>query len=91
MNLKPSIEDYTEAEFLQFVTQFFENDSPLQGSAYSTWKGSLMNHFRKITEHPGGSDVICYPAEGEEDNPEGVVKRVKEWRAANGKPGFKPA
>ncbi|WP_311237989.1 bacteriocin immunity protein, partial [Escherichia coli] len=23
------------------------------------------------------------------DSPEGIVKEIKEWRAANGKPGFK--
>lgn len=90
MDLKPRIEDYTEAEFLEFVTLFFKNNSPLLGEAYGAWKCSLMDHFRDVTEHPGGSDVICYPGEGEEDSPEGVVKRVKEWRAANDKPGFKP-
>ncbi len=89
MNLKPRIEDYTEAEFLQFVTLFFENSSPLQGEEYGAWIRGLMSHFRTVTEHPAGSDVICYPGEDEEDSPEGVVKRVKEWRAANGKPGFK--
>jgi len=91
MNLKPHIEDYTEAEFLQFVTLFFDNSSALQGEEYGAWIKGLMRHFRTVTEHPGGSDVICHPGEGEEDSPEGVVKRVKEWRAANGKPGFKSA
>lgn len=91
MDLKPRIEEYTEAEFLKFVTLFFKNDSPLHGAAYGAWKCSLMDHFRAVTEHPKGSDVICYPEEGEEDSPEGVLYRVKEWRAANNKPGFKPA
>ncbi|WP_177431651.1 bacteriocin immunity protein, partial [Pseudomonas huaxiensis] len=31
-----------------------------------------------------------FPPPGSEDSPEGVVNRVKEWRAANNKPGFKP-
>ncbi len=91
MDLKPRIEDYTEAEFLAFVTLFFRNDSPLKGDARVAWKSGLMNHFRTISEHPNGSDVICFPPPGSEDSPEGVVKRVKEWREANGKPGFKPA
>ncbi|WP_225422715.1 bacteriocin immunity protein [Pseudomonas huaxiensis] len=76
---------------MAFVTLFFRNDSPLEGNAYGAWKDGLLDHFEAITEHPDGSDVIYYPPEGSEDSPEGVVKRVKEWRAANGKPGFKPA
>lgn len=39
-------------------------------------------------QHPDGTDIIFYPKEDEEDSPEGVLKRIKEWRAANGLPGF---
>ncbi|MDD1016293.1 bacteriocin immunity protein [Pseudomonas rubra] len=91
MELKQRIEDYTDAEFLELVREFFENRSGLTGKEYGQYIDRLMIHFVTITEHPGKSDVICYPTEGEEDSPEGVLKRVKEWRAANGKPGFKPA
>jgi hypothetical protein len=49
-----------------------------------------VKHFEAITEHPGRSDVIFYPKEGQEDSPEGILKEVKEWRALNNKPGFKP-
>ncbi|QBF24609.1 bacteriocin immunity protein [Pseudomonas tructae] len=91
MELKQRIEDYTDAEFLELVREFFENRSGLTGKEYGQYIDKLMNHFVTITEHPGKSDVICYPAVGEEDSPEGVLRRVKEWRAANGKPGFKPA
>ncbi|EAA7344738.1 bacteriocin immunity protein, partial [Salmonella enterica subsp. enterica serovar 1,4,[5],12:i:-] len=45
--------------------------------------------FERLTEHPDGSDVIFYPPDEREDSPEGVVKEIKEWRAKNGKPGFK--
>lgn len=90
MNMKPRYEDYTEAEFLAFVTLMYENDSPLEGRAYEAWKTKLIRHFEAITEHPDGLDVICFPPPGSEDSPEGVVNRVKEWRIANGKPGFKP-
>ncbi|HBV2421528.1 TPA: bacteriocin immunity protein [Klebsiella pneumoniae] len=44
--------------------------------------------FKKLTEHPDGSDLICYPKPGQDDSPEGIVKEVKYWRAKNGKPGF---
>ncbi|WP_197473372.1 bacteriocin immunity protein [Erwinia sp. ErVv1] len=33
---------------------------------------------------------MYYPDDSREDSPEGIVKEVKEWRAANGKPRFKP-
>ena len=44
--------------------------------------------FEALTEHPSGSDLIFYP-DPEKDGPEFVVKEVKEWRANNGKPGFR--
>ncbi|TPW37275.1 bacteriocin immunity protein, partial [Mixta tenebrionis] len=50
---------------------------------------ALVFEFERLTEHPDGSDLIFYPRDDREDSPEGVVKEVKEWRANNGKPGFK--
>nr|CCA64314.1 colicin E2 immunity protein [Escherichia coli] len=32
---------------------------------------------------------LYYPRDDREDSHEGIVKEVKEWRAKNGKPGFK--
>ncbi|HBT8412993.1 TPA: bacteriocin immunity protein, partial [Klebsiella pneumoniae] len=32
---------------------------------------------------------IFKPKVGEDSSAKGIVKTVKEWRAANGKPGFK--
>ena len=49
----------------------------------------LVSEFERLTEHPDGSDLIYYPRDDREDSPEGIVKEIKEWRAANGKPGFK--
>ncbi|MHA6198344.1 bacteriocin immunity protein [Pseudomonas wadenswilerensis] len=91
MERKSRLENYTESEFLRLVTIFFKNDTSLTGDEYGVYIDGLIDHFEAVTEITGGSDLIYYPAEGEEDSPEGVVKRVKEWRAANGKPGFKPA
>lgn len=90
MILKKKYQDYTEAEFLDFLMEFFSNRSGLHGRELGKYLDGLMDHFEAITEHPGKSDVICYPGQDEEDSPEGVLKRVKEWRAQNGKPGFKP-
>ena len=90
ITFKNKLEDYTETEFLLFLREFFENTNNLEGDALNDYTDSLLDHFEAITEHPDRSDVLFYPKEGREDSPEGVLKEVKEWRAANNKPGFKP-
>ena len=87
---KEKFEDYTETEFLAFLGEFFHQTSGLKGQELEEYRDRLLEHFESITEHPGRSDVIFYPEEGQEDSPEGILKEVKEWRAANNKPGFKP-
>jgi len=87
---KEKLEDYTEAEFLSFLGEFFNHTSGLKGRALEEYWDRLLEHFEAVTEHPGRSDVIFYPKQGQEDSPEGILKEVKEWRAANNKPGFKP-
>lgn len=89
MMLKEKYEDYTEAEFLDFLSEFFENKHNLKGEAYRKHIQKLVSHFEKITEHPAKSDLIFYPATGTEDSPQGILTVVEVWRAANGKPGLK--
>ncbi|MDD9338933.1 MAG: bacteriocin immunity protein [Providencia heimbachae] len=84
MKSKNNISDYTELEFLDFVKKIFNVENTTEEEDV---KNILL--FKKLTEHPDGADLIYYPNEGREDSPEGVVKEVKEWRAKNGKPGFK--
>lgn len=91
MNIKQRLEDYTEAEFTDFVGEFFENRSGLKGNAFGKQQDYLADEFERLTEHPAKSDLIYYPEEGHSVTPESIVRHVKEWRAANGKPGFKPA
>ncbi|MGB8921687.1 MAG: bacteriocin immunity protein [Pseudomonas sp.] len=90
MILKDKLEDYTEAEFLNFLRGFFENDSGLTGEAFSAYSSRRMRHFEKIIEHPRKRLVLTRPMNGREDSPEGALQEIKEWRKANGKPGFKP-
>jgi len=90
MIFKERLEDYTEAEFLVFLKGFNVFPDGLKGNALEAYLDRLLDHFLAVTEHPDGSDVIFYPKEGQEDSPEGILKEVKEWRAANHKPGFKP-
>ncbi|WP_065259883.1 bacteriocin immunity protein [Pseudomonas bananamidigenes] len=78
------ISDYTEKEFLDLVVEICES-----GARTEEEDVKLIFEFERLTEHPDGSDLIYYPRNDREDSPEGIVKEVKEWRAANGKPGFK--
>ncbi|MDC9581212.1 bacteriocin immunity protein [Xenorhabdus sp. PR6a] len=84
MKLKNSINDYTEEEFLKLLQIICDSDTETEEE-----HRVLVRHFRKVTEHPSGSDLIYFPKEGEDDSPAGILKTVKEWRRNNGKPGFK--
>lgn len=89
MNIKTRLEDYTETEFLDFLREFFEGGDGLTADEFDKYIIERVRYFETITEHPGRSDVIFYPKEGQEDSPAGVLKEVKDWRARNNKPGFK--
>lgn len=86
MELKSKFEEYTEAEFLALLKKIWAINASSEVE-----HDALIEHVAKITEHPEGNGLIFYPKVGVEDSPEGLIKEVKEWRAANGKPGFKSA
>lgn len=90
MILKERLEDYTEAEFLMLIKELYQNLANVDSNELERRRDDIVSNFRKLTEHPDGADVIYYPPEGADTSPQGVVNRVKAWRAANGKPGFKP-
>jgi hypothetical protein len=79
-----TIEDITELEFLELVKKICDADYRTQYQ-----HGKAILEFERLSEHPAGSDLIYYPEKSADDSPEGILKAVKEWRAANGKPGFK--
>ncbi|ECN5337130.1 bacteriocin immunity protein [Salmonella enterica subsp. enterica serovar Give] len=84
MELKNSISDYTEAEFLKLL-EVICNVETASEEEHKSW----VRHFVQLSEHPRGNGLIYQPNDGEDDSPAGILKTVKEWRAANGKPGFK--
>ncbi|EBL8291822.1 bacteriocin immunity protein [Salmonella enterica] len=84
MDLKDKYEEYTESEFFELLRNICEVNTDDE-ELHSIW----VRNFVKVSEHPRGTDLIYYPEEGEDDSPEGILKTVKEWRTANGKPGFK--
>lgn len=79
-----SANEISEREFLSFVYKIHNDE-------YKTEKEHIdaILEFKTISEHPAGSDLIFYPEPGK-SGPEAIVAEIKAWRAANGKPGFKP-
>ncbi|HGH4679541.1 TPA: bacteriocin immunity protein [Enterobacter bugandensis] len=84
MSEKKSFCDYTEQEFLDLVRKICMADGETEEDDINN-----LLEFEKVSEHPDGSDLIYYPQDGQVNSPEGIVKEVKQWRKANGKPGFK--
>jgi hypothetical protein len=83
-NLKARFEDYTEREYIELINSLFEGD---YSSEYE--HDRIFETIISTSEHPNASDVLCHPEEGVEDSPIGVIGIFNEWRAANGKAGFK--
>ncbi|HCN66295.1 MAG TPA: bacteriocin immunity protein [Pseudomonas sp.] len=77
------INEMSEADFLRFVTKIYNDE-------YDTEEDHIdaILEFKRLSEHPLGSDLLFYPEVGK-SGPEAVVKEIKEWRSSNGKPGFK--
>ncbi len=85
--MKKSISEYTEAEFVSFMQEIFTANKGAPDEVLDP----LLDEFERLAEHPAGSDLIYYPEDGADNSAEGITQTVKEWRAANGLPGFKDA
>lgn len=81
--LKSSLSEYTEGEFLELIKEIC--------GAVSTeeYQDELLECFIAATGNTVASNWIYYPENGEDDSPEGIMKTLKEWRAAQGLPGFR--
>jgi len=80
-----NISDFTEAEFIAFI----ENIRVVNKGGTDEELGELLEKFSQLAGHPDGHDLIFHPEPGADNSAEGVTKTVKEWRAAQGLPGFK--
>ncbi len=85
MNLKDKFEEYTESEYMSLIDRLFQG-----GFSSEEEHDAIVDNIVSTSEHPNGTGILYYPEEGVEDSPAGVLKAIKAWRAANGKPGFKP-
>ncbi len=84
MHIKTKFEDYTESEYLSLINRLIEGDYTSERE-----HDKIVDLIVSTSEHPKGTDILYYPDKGVEDSPRGVIKAIKEWRLANGKPGFK--
>lgn len=84
MSLKNKLEEYTESEYKILIQRLFDGDYSSEAEL-----DEIVETIVNTSEHPSRSDILYYPEEGVEDSPIGVLKTIKAWRAANGKPGFK--
>jgi hypothetical protein len=80
------ISDFTEEEFTSFVSKIISADFPTDKE-----NDEAIYSFAQLTEHPVGWNLIFRPEKGADSSAKGIVKTVKEWLEANGKPGFKKA
>lgn len=84
MSLKNTFEEYTESEYTSLLQRLFNGEYSSEAEL-----DEIVDNIVNTSEHPNGSDILYYPEPGVEDSPGGVLNAIKQWRAANGKPGFK--
>ncbi|MGF6328094.1 hypothetical protein ABH909_000972 [Pseudomonas sp. BS3782 TE3695] len=84
MELKQTIQDYTEAEFLSFVKKIWAVD------VLEDEHDRLVSHFDTICQHPMGADLLFYTDDfNNESSPENVLATLKVFHAYKSLPGFK--
>lgn len=85
MNLRNTLEEYTENEYLDLIECLFEGTYSSEAE-----HDAIVENIVLTSEHPDGTGILYDPREGVEDSPKGVLNAIKTWRVANRKPGFKP-
>jgi len=83
--MKNDITDYTEDEFISFMHKLLAENKAATDDVLDV----LLDQFCEMTGHPDGTDLIYYPEDGSSGSAEDVTRVVREWRAAQGLPGFK--
>lgn len=84
MDLKPSLEDYTEAEFLAFLKKIWAvNVSEAEHDR-------LVMHFDAVSGHPMGADALFFGEDqGRRPTPEIVLSEVNSWARYTKRQGLK--
>ncbi len=84
---KQHFSDYTEAEFLHCMEQILGT----KPHGRDRQAERLLNRFAEVTEYPDSTDLIFWPEDGSDTSAKGITDIIRQWREANGLPGFKAA
>ena len=82
INLKSSITDYSEDEFLRLIEEI------CSATGTEEYQDELLENFILVSEHPAGSDLIYY-SESSNASPREILGILIAWRRRNGLPSFK--
>ncbi|MDR9890972.1 bacteriocin immunity protein [Pseudenterobacter timonensis] len=84
-----TISDYTESDFIELLSNFFENKYGLNAKDFRKFIDDLQLHVVKISQHPLGNGLIFNTPDEIECSPLGIFKEIKKWRASQGLELFK--
>ena len=87
MELKTTLQDYTQPDFIKLVEKIWAVECTKQEH------DALVAHFDRVSGHPLGADLIFHPGKHEfsglSHSADTVVKRVRLWHNRQGKTAFK--
>lgn len=89
INNEKTISDYTESEFIDLLSNFFENKHGLNAKDFRKFIDDLQLHVVNITKHPLGNGLIFNTPDEIECSPLGIFEEIKRWRQSQGLPLFK--
>ncbi|MCE0814084.1 bacteriocin immunity protein [Buttiauxella sp. S04-F03] len=84
-----TISDYTESEFIELLSNFFDNKHGLNAKDFRKFIDDLQLHVVKTTQHPLGNGLIFNTPDEIECSPMGIFEEIKKWRASKGLELFK--
>lgn len=84
-----TISDYTESEFIDLLSNFFENKHRLNAKDFRKFIDDLRLHVVNITKHPLGNGLIFNTPDEIECLPLGIFEEIKKWRVSQGLELFK--
>lgn len=77
-----TINDYTEPEFIDLLSNFFENKHELNAKDFRKFIDDLQLHVVKITQHPLGNGLFFNTPDDIECSPLGMFEEIKRWEAS---------
>jgi len=89
INKDKEIKDYTEAEFIELLSNFFENKNGLSARDFKKFIDELQEYVINISKHPLGNGLIFNTPDEIDCSPVGIFEEIKHWRSDQGLPLFK--